>query len=255
MPADANLEWERWGEVDPFFGVASWPGKQAGSPHAWTEKEFFALGEQDWQDFRARWERFGLTKGVALEIGCGTGRLTRPMARDFDHVHAIDVAPGMLERASKAVDALPVTLQHSDGIRIPLPDQFVDAVFSTHVFQHLDTIDDALANWREIARVLRPGGTLLVHLPVHMWPGGMERLQVAYDARRLAGDIRARHLRRRIRRNANASPLMRGQCYEWSALESSLRQFGMEDIELLVFRVSSNGGQHSCVLARRSEDT
>lgn len=254
MPADANLEWKRWGEVDPYFGVASWPGKEAGSPQAWTNEEFFALGEQDWTDFRTKWERFGLTKGTCLEIGCGTGRLTRPMARDFEHVHAVDVSPGMLEHATEAVSGLPVTLHLSDGITLPLPDESVDAVFSTHVFQHLDTIEDALANWREVARVLRPGGTVLVHLPVHMWPGGMERLQLAYNARRLAGDLRARRQRRRIKRDANANLLMRGQCYEWNALESSLRQLGMQDVELLVFRVSSNGGQHSCVLARKSED-
>jgi SAM-dependent methyltransferase len=253
VPADANLEWERWGEFDPYFGVSSWPGKEAGSPQAWTEDEFFALGEKDWQDFRVRWERYGLKKGVALEIGCGAGRLTRAMARDFDHVHGIDVAPGMLKRAAAAVSGLSVTLHHSDGIQIPLPDQSVDAVFSTHVFQHLDTIDDAAANWREVERVLRPGGSLLVHLPVHMWPGGLERLQAAYNARRLAGDLRARYNRRRIRRDASARPIMRGQCYEWSTLDSSLQELGMTDVELLVFRVSSNHSQHSCVLARRSE--
>ena len=29
--AGSNLEWQRWGDVDPMFGVSGWSGKQAGS--------------------------------------------------------------------------------------------------------------------------------------------------------------------------------------------------------------------------------
>ena len=249
MEAGSNPEWQRWGEIDPLWGVSSWAGKQAGDADAWTEEEFFALGRSDWADFRQRWERYGLKKGVCLEIGCGAGRMTRAMAEDFEHVHGVDVAPGMLQRAEKAVEGLPVTLHLVDGLRLPLPDASVDAAFSTHVFQHLDSDADARANWAEIARVLRPDGTAMVHLPVHMWPGGLEGLQHVYNGRRRLGDLRANLQRRRMRKGG--TPIMRGACYEWSALEATLGELGFVDIELLVMRVRINNSQHHCALARK----
>jgi SAM-dependent methyltransferase len=249
--AGSNLEWQRWGEVDPLYGVSAWAGKRAGEPGAWTDEEFYELGAKDWADFLAKWERYGVTPGVCVEIGSGAGRMTRAMAGFFSHVHGMDVAPGMIARAQKAVDGLPVTLHQTDGLTLPLPDASVDAAFSTHVFQHFDTAADAEANWREIARVLRPGGTLLVHIPVHLWPGGLERLQTVYNARRTIGDLRARRKRRAMARGGG-EPIMRGQCYEFSSIESCLRGAGMQDVELSVFRVSSNDSQHSCILARRA---
>jgi ubiquinone/menaquinone biosynthesis C-methylase UbiE len=249
--ARSNAEWERWGEVDPLYGVSSWSGKRAGEANAWTEEEFFELGEQDWADFHRRWERYGLTAGVCVEVGCGAGRMTRAMGGTFEHVHGLDVSAGMLERAAEAVVGLPVTLHQVDGHTIPLPDESADAAFSTHVFQHLDSLDDVEANFRELARVLRPGGTLLIHLPVHLWPGGLERLQVVYDARRRLGDVRARVKRRQMAKDPNVEPIMRGQCYRWETLEELLGGLGFIDQELTVFRVSSNGSPHSCALARR----
>lgn len=250
MEAKSNHEWRKWGEVDPMYGVASWDGKEAGGPDAWDEQEFFELGRADWADLHRRWTGYGLTPGTCVEIGCGTGRMTRAMAEDFDHVHGVDVAPGMLRHAQQAVEGLDVTLHEVDGLTLPLPDSSVDAAFSTHVFQHLDSAADADANWAEIARVLSPGGTAMVHLPVHMWPGGLDPLQGVYGARRVLGDVRARIARRRMR--SGGAPIMRGQSYEWSRLEKSLTGLGFVDLELLVIRMSSNGGQHSCVLARRA---
>jgi len=249
VEAGSNREWQRWGEVDPLWGVSSWAGKQAGGADAWTEEEFFALGRSDWADFRQRWERYGLSKGVCLEIGCGAGRMTRALAEDFEHVHGVDVSAGMLERAKVAVEGLPVTLHLVDGLRLPLPEASVDAAFSTHVFQHLDNMDDARANWVEIARVLRPGGTAMVHLPLHMWPGGFERVQRAYDLRRRLGDYRANLQRRRM--SKGGAPIMRGLWYEWYALEAMLAELGFVDMELLVFRVTINQSAHQCVLARK----
>lgn len=251
MGAGSNAEWIRWGEVDPFWGVSSWEGKQAGSSQAWTEDEFYELGRRDWADFHKRWERFGLRHGTALEIGAGTGRITRAMAADFDEVHAVDVAPGMLAHAKRAVDDLPVTLHQVDGLTLPLPDSSIDAVFSTHVFQHLDSIADADANWAEIARVLRPGGTLMVHLPVHFWPAGMTSLQKLYEARRRIGDFRARLHRRRM--DSGGEPIMRGLYYEWDTLDATLTGLGFTEVELTIMRVSINNSQHACVLARKGE--
>jgi SAM-dependent methyltransferase len=249
--ARSNVEWQRWGEVDPLYGVSSWAGKRAGEERAWTDEEFFALGEQDWSDFLRHWERYGLTLGVAVEVGSGAGRMTRAMAGTFEHVHGLDVSPGMLKRAATAVEGLPVTLHEVDGLTIPLHDASADAAFSTHVFQHLDSLEDVTANFRELARVLRPGGTLLVHLPIHLWPGGLEPLQKVYDVRRRLGDLRAELKRRRIAKDPDAEPIMRGQCYRWETIEEMLRGLGFVDVQLSVFRVSSNDSPHSCVLARR----
>lgn len=245
----SNAEWELWGEVDPLFGVASWPGRRAGEYRAWTEEEFLRLGEADWADFLRRWERYGVTLGTCVEIGCGAGRMTRALAGSFLHVHGLDVARGMLDRAAPLVEGRSVTLHLTDGLTFPLPDESMDAAFSTHVFQHLDSAEDAERTWREVVRVLRPGGTLLVHLPVHLWPGGLGRLESAYDARRALGDLRAAVRRRRMARSRR--PIMRGRSYRWDGLEALLTSLGLVDVELAVFRLTSNGGQHPCVFARK----
>ena len=250
--AGSNLEWQRWGDTDPMFGVSSWSGKQAGAGNAWSEEEFFAMGARDWADFRRHWQQYGLTAGVCLEIGSGAGRLTKAMAADFEHVHGVDVAPGMLALARRATAGLGVTLHEVDGLSLPLDDDSVDAVFSTHVFQHLDSYADAHANWREAARVLRPGGTLMVHLPVHVWPAGLSRLQAVYVAKRRLGDLRAGWRRRQLRRRDDAAPIMRGLFYDYRRLQAELAELGFCDVELAMFSVESNGGEHTVVLARRS---
>ena len=250
MPAKSNAEWQLWGEKDPLFGVASWDGRGTDEAEPWTDDEFYRLGESDWADFRRQWVSYGVEPGTCVEIGSGAARLTRPMASFFEHVHGVDVAPGMIERARPAVAGLPVTFHLGDGLTLPLPDASADAVLSTHVFQHFDDEDIAQANWREVARVLKPGGTFLVHLPVHQWPGGLEVLQGVFDARRRVGDLRARRERRRMV-EGKRPPIMRGHSYSWSTLEPFLQGVGFDDVELRFFRVTANAGQHAIVLGRR----
>jgi SAM-dependent methyltransferase len=252
VPARANSEWQRWGETDPLFGVSSWAGKRATDQEPWTDDAFYQMGESDWQDFLTQWRQYGCRPGVCLEIGCGAARLTRAMAGYFEHVHGIDVAPGMLAKAAPAVEGLGVTLHLNDGLSIPLDTESVDAVFSAHVFQHFDSIEDARANWREITRVLRPQGTLMIHLPVHIWPEGLAPLEGAYAGWRVLGSWRAAIRRRRMLRSGGVPSFMRRQSYSWSNLDALLKSLGFANIELRVFRVASDSGRHSVVLARKS---
>jgi SAM-dependent methyltransferase len=89
-----------------------------------------------------------------LDLGAGTGKLTRVLARHYAHVIAVEPLDGMrgiLERVVPGVQAL-----RGSAERIPLEDASVDAVFAAQAFHWFDH-DRAIP---EIARVLRPGGVL-----------------------------------------------------------------------------------------------
>jgi SAM-dependent methyltransferase len=89
-----------------------------------------------------------------VELAAGTGKLTSALVADGHQVIAIEPAAPMLARLGRQVPyAIPV-----QGVaeKIPLAESCADAVVVAQAFHWFDT-DVALA---EIARVLRPGGTL-----------------------------------------------------------------------------------------------
>jgi len=243
--AASNVEWRKWGRDDPFYGVASWPGRQRGGADPWTANDFYALGRSDWIDFRQRWSRYGVDFGRVIEVGCGAGRLTKAMADDFAHVIGVDVSDGMLAVARSNISAANVELRLGDGLSLPVDTATADALFSAHVFQHLESLDLARMNFAEVARVLKPGGTMMVHLPVVLPPLGVPGVLQALAVRRNLSDIRAKVQRRR------GAPLMRGLQYPWAWLRQELWTLGLVEVELVIFAARSNGTDHACVLARR----
>ena len=243
--ASSNVEWRKWGEDDPFYGVASWTGRERGGSHPWTAEEFYALGASDWADFRERWARYGVKFGSVVEIGCGAGRLTKHMAADFGNVVAVDVSEGMLGVARTHISEVNVDLRLGDGITLPVETATADAAFSAHVFQHFDSLELARANFSEASRVLKPGGTMMIHLPVVVPPSGLPGVLPALAAKRRLSDLRAAVQRRR------GAPLMRGLQYPWAWLKGELPKLGLVDMELVIFPTRSNAGDHACLLARR----
>jgi SAM-dependent methyltransferase len=236
----SNTDWERWGDTDPLWGVAAWSGKQIGAPGAWREDDFYELGRSDWADFVRRWERYGVTSESCVEIGCGAGRITKQLVAYFTTVHAIDVSEGMLAYARPRIAA---NFYRTDGVHIPLGDASVAAAFSSHVLQHLDSADEAVPIFAEVFRVLRPDGTMMVHLPVYELP--FRELRPLIRIRRLVGQLRAEIRRRR------GQMLMRGTWYEVRWLFRTLGGIGFADIEIVVFPTAASYGLHSFVLARR----
>ena len=168
MELKTNSEWVEWGRKDPLFGVASWAEKKAEGATPWTDEEFYGLGASDWRDFEDHWRRYGYTPGTFVEIGCGAGRITNQLSRVFGKGHALDVSEDMIRYASARVQNPNVQWHVTEGQTIPLADDVADAVF--HVLQHLPSPEAGYAYFREIKRALRPGGSLMIHLPVHMYP-------------------------------------------------------------------------------------
>ena len=157
--------------------MASWQNKERGGSSPWTDQEFYELGQSDWDGFAEHWERYGVDRESCLEIGCGAGRITMQLARYFNQVYAVDVSEQMIDYARRNIARSSVAFHLSNGVDIPLADQSVLSVFSTHVFQHFDSLSLADSYFAEIARTLKPGGTLMIHLPIYRrsaanWPSG-----------------------------------------------------------------------------------
>jgi cyclopropane fatty-acyl-phospholipid synthase-like methyltransferase len=100
-----------------------------------------------------------------LEIGCGTGRLVKPLAGRVARVVGVDLSDEMLRRARDYCAGLPnVELRSTDGRLDFLSDDEFDFVFSHIVFQHLPRKAYAERYFREAFRVLAPGGTFRVQV-------------------------------------------------------------------------------------------
>ncbi len=124
------------------------------------------MGRQDvrfWQDFARR------EGGPVLELGCGTGRVTVPVARTGVSVVGIDRSEPMLAYARRRARRLTARsrpeLVRGDIRALPFDDGYFSAVMAPYgILQSLTKARDLAATLDDAARVLRPGGTLGVDL-------------------------------------------------------------------------------------------
>ena len=130
----------------------------------WTDEEFFQSGERTVAE-EILTDMINICQGKnpadmrVLEIGCGAGRVTRALARQFGEVHAVDVSGEMIGQAKRALASQPnAHVYQNNGMDLSVvpPLQF-DFAFSTIVFQHIPSREVIHNYVREVARLLRPG--------------------------------------------------------------------------------------------------
>ncbi len=106
----------------------------------------------------------GWPYGATLEVGAGTGFFTLNLALAGvlkGPLHVTDLSPGMVEAAERnAVEAgLAVTGAVADAEALPYPDDSFDLVIGHAVIHHIPDVEQA---FREMLRVLRPGGRFVI---------------------------------------------------------------------------------------------
>ncbi len=98
-----------------------------------------------------------------LDMGCGTGRFTVPMAERAASVTGVDISPHMLAVNGRklAEHGLHADLREGDMTSLPFPDGSFDVVTSMLALMHIP-IEDRQRVFCEVARVLKPGGRLVI---------------------------------------------------------------------------------------------
>src|SRR5262245_52302229 len=99
-----ELEWEKMGRKDPYFGVLTNDKFRSGQIDAAARAEFFASGERHVQTcFETIPRCFArpFAPRRTLDFGCGVGRLVIPFARRCGEVVGADVSPAMLAEARR----------------------------------------------------------------------------------------------------------------------------------------------------------
>jgi ubiquinone/menaquinone biosynthesis C-methylase UbiE len=161
---------------------ASAPTRRGGTDHERLVTELFQNRARRWDEvyqredllsviIRLRHERalawvdgLGLAPGLrALEVGAGAGVMTAALADRGLLVQAVDRSPAMLELArSRAAAGVParVGLAQADAGKLPYTDGAFTLVIALGVIPWLPS---AAAAAEELARVLRPGGFLVVN--------------------------------------------------------------------------------------------
>jgi SAM-dependent methyltransferase len=222
--------WDERAREDAFFFVDS----RLAYRHPDVER-FWAEGETDLERLLGLMGVDVAPGDIAVDIGCGLGRLTRALAARAAEVWAIDVSSEMLARARElnaGVDG--VHWVHGDGTSLHgIPDGVADCCVSHVVFQHIPDPQAVLGYVREMERVLKPSGWSL--------------FQVSDDAA-IHAPKRAALLPRLLRRapRGRDHPAWLGARMDLGELRATADAAGL-DVE----RVEGAGTQYCIVLVRR----
>ncbi len=143
-------------------------------------RAFFDALASDYRDLHGKPERLlryrlkiidrllaGTSRGTLLEIGCGTGIHLFALAHRFQHSIGIDLSPAMIERAAslrrqlpccKQIELFPSSAETLAGVQAAS----IDVALMVGVLEH---VPDKPAVFRQIRRVLKPGGAFVCLTP------------------------------------------------------------------------------------------
>jgi SAM-dependent methyltransferase len=125
----------------------------------------------------------------ALEIGCGPGRLLKPLSRHFGEIHGVDISDEMINLARTNLRGIPHAHPHHapESNLAAFADDSFDLVYSFAVFQHIPDRDVVFGYFDEVRRVLKDGG--IARLQINGLPEAATRYDTWSGVRISAGAV------------------------------------------------------------------
>jgi ubiquinone/menaquinone biosynthesis C-methylase UbiE len=167
-------EWNERAREDAHFYVAFGRRDQDNDEFFETAREMVTAFEYELRRLPSNANRRAWR---ALEIGCGPGRLIKPLSRNFGEIHGVDVSDEMIARARTNLRGIPhAHVHHTTGADLAaFADDSFDFVYSYAVFQHIPSREVVMQYLREARRVLKPGGLLRAQI------NGLDETAARYD--------------------------------------------------------------------------
>lgn len=163
QPTESDLigkmraEWDQRARENARYYIAT--GKTD-----WNDDEYFESGRENVRreiltDMGNICQGRDPKEMTVLEIGCGSGRITRALSEVFGLVYAVDISEEMIRQARQSLQDRPnVRLFRNSGSDLSvLGDIEIDFAFSYIVFQHIPSREVIRSYVRDVARLLRPG--------------------------------------------------------------------------------------------------
>jgi ubiquinone/menaquinone biosynthesis C-methylase UbiE len=236
----SDREWEKWGRVDPYYGVLTDERFRSGNLTPEARVEFFESGRSHItavMDSCRNYFGDSFAPRRVLDFGCGTGRLLIPLAEIAEQAVGIDVAESMLREAKKncvefGVDNVRLLTSVHD---LAAGGEKFDLIHSFIVFQHIP-VARGRRIFGELLDLLTDGGVGAIHFTyakaAYAKNRGVEP-RLRKIIRRLDVFPLARNLKRSILKSGRrGDPDLQMNPYSLNELCFTLQAAGIREIHL-----------------------
>jgi SAM-dependent methyltransferase len=166
--AGTDVEWEKWGAKDPYYGVLTQDRFRRGALDDQARRDFFDSGRTHADHVlatcRARLQPEFLPHRI-LDFGCGVGRVTIAFSKMAEEVVGVDVSQAMLDEARANCESFGVgnvRFLRSDDLLADVGSDF-DLVHSCIVLQHVE-VPRGRRLFSRLVDCIRPGGAGALHV-------------------------------------------------------------------------------------------
>ncbi len=167
---DVHRYWESLARHDPLWAVLTHPTRKG---RKWDLPFFLETGRREISTlfYLLEDKKIAVDRRLALDFGCGVGRVTQALADYFERVVGVDISETMVrlaERLNRHGERVRYILNQVGDLSVFRDAEF-SFIYTNIVLQHIPPP----AAWKYLAefwRVLAPGGLLVFQLPSHLSP-------------------------------------------------------------------------------------